>query len=152
MRYWIGVASKDHVSNGVAGGFCQLCHGKSQPLKRMSKGDWIIYYSPREQFQGKVPCQAFTAIGEVVGEDIYSVQMSPGFTPSRRDIRFYDCVNVPIRPLLRDLSFVKDKGKWGYVFRLGYLEISKTDFDLIATKMLRRPLESLSTISGNSQQ
>ncbi len=27
---------------GVAGGFCQLCHGKSGPLKQMSQGDWII--------------------------------------------------------------------------------------------------------------
>ena len=42
MRYWIGVASKDHVSRGVDGGFCQLCHGKAQPLKRMASGDWII--------------------------------------------------------------------------------------------------------------
>jgi hypothetical protein len=28
--YWIGVALKDHVLKGVAGGFCQLCHGKSK--------------------------------------------------------------------------------------------------------------------------
>ena len=30
--YWIGVASKDHVDHGVAGGFAQLNHGKAGPL------------------------------------------------------------------------------------------------------------------------
>ena len=72
MRYWIGVASKDHVSRGVDGGFCQLCHGKAQPLKRMASGDWIIYYSPKERFEDTLLCQAFTAIGEVVGDAVYT--------------------------------------------------------------------------------
>ena len=34
-RYWIGVASRDHVMRGVAGGFCQLGHGKAAPVKRL---------------------------------------------------------------------------------------------------------------------
>ncbi|WP_242596564.1 hypothetical protein [Enterococcus plantarum] len=34
MNSWIGVASKNNVEIGVAGGFCQLCHGKSAPLGR----------------------------------------------------------------------------------------------------------------------
>ncbi|MGG1220830.1 EVE domain-containing protein, partial [Priestia endophytica] len=28
IRYWVGVASRDHVMKGVQGGFAQLCHGK----------------------------------------------------------------------------------------------------------------------------
>ena len=31
-RYWIGVACREHVGRGVAGGFAQLCHGKAAPL------------------------------------------------------------------------------------------------------------------------
>lgn len=135
-RYWIGVASKDHVSRGVAGGFCQLGHGKAQPLKRMSVGDWIIYYSPKECFEDVTPCQKFTAIGEVVGADVYQFEMSPGFVPHRRDIRFLQAKDAPIRPLIEQLSFIKDKNKWGYVFRFGHVEIQKSDFDLIASMML----------------
>ena len=67
MRYWMGVASKDHVQHGITGGFCQLCHGKAQPLKHMQPGDWMVYYSPKEQFEATKPCQQFTAIGQVVG-------------------------------------------------------------------------------------
>ncbi len=35
MRYWIGVACKEHVLRGVTGGFCQVCHGKAAPLNHM---------------------------------------------------------------------------------------------------------------------
>jgi len=136
MRYWIGVASKDHVGRGVTGGFCQLCHGKAQPLKRMSIGDWIIYYSPKELFEEAVPCQMFTAIGEVTGAEVYPFEMYPGFVPHRRDIHFHRATEIPIRPLLEQLSFIRDKSKWGYAFRFGHLEIPKIDFELIASKML----------------
>lgn len=137
MRYWIGVASKDHVRRGVAGGFCQLCHGKSHPLKKMGQGDWIIYYSPKEQFGGDTPCQSFTAIGEVVGQQVYEVEMFPGFVPFRRDIRFVPAQDAPIRPLLDRLAFIQDKSRWGYAFRFGHFEISPGDFELIASHMLK---------------
>jgi hypothetical protein len=47
MKYWIIVASKDHLQRGLAGGFIQANHGKAAKLKRMSLGDWIIFYSPK---------------------------------------------------------------------------------------------------------
>jgi len=137
MRYWIGVASKDHVQRGITGGFCQLCHGKAQPLKRMQPGDWMVYYSPKEQFETPKPCQQFTAIGEVVGTEAYQFEMLAGFVPFRRDIQFInEAKPVDIRPLLQELSFIKDKSKWGYSFRYGHLEMTEADFKLIAECML----------------
>lgn len=137
MRYWIGVASREHVKKGTNEGFCQLCHGKAQPLKRMSIGDWIIYYSPKEIFQEKTPCQKFTAIGKVVGEEVYSFEMAPGFVPFRRDIEFIaSASDASIRPLIETLEFIKNKRSWGYSFRYGHLEINKNDFEIIAYEML----------------
>lgn len=137
MRYWIGVASKNHVQRGVEAGFCQFCHGKAQALKRMQQGDWMIYYSPKEEFETTKPCQQFTAIGEVIGTEVYPFAMSPEFTPFRRDIAFLAAAKpVEIHPLIQGLNFIKDKTKWGYVFRYGYLEISAVDFELIAQHML----------------
>ncbi|WP_244215264.1 EVE domain-containing protein [Pedobacter miscanthi] len=63
-KYWIIVASKDHVKNGIAEGFAQACHGKASPLKRMHKGDFIIYYSGKQTMGQPQPCQQFTAIGK----------------------------------------------------------------------------------------
>ncbi len=141
-RYWIGVASREHVGMGVAGGFCQLCHGKAQPLRRMSVGDWIVYYSPKEIMGQAASCQKFTAMGQVIGAEVYAFEMFPGFVPYRRDIQFVKATEAPIRPLLSKLSFIQDQSRWGYSFRLGHLEISKADFELIATAMLGPVLES----------
>ncbi len=122
---------------GVAGGFSQLCHGKAQPLKRMAVGDGLIYYSSKERFGEDMLCQQFTAIGEVIGSEIYPFEMFPGFVPYRRNIHFLAADDVPIRPLIAQLSFIKDKTHWGYAFRYGHLEIPRADFELIASKMIK---------------
>lgn len=134
-RYWIGVASKEHVQNGVIGGFCQVCHGKSRPLNCMGEGDWIIYYSPVLKFGGKEACQSFTAIGQINHGKPYTYPMSPDFVPWRRDVSFLKSLDAPIRPLLDDLSFIQDKQKWGFPFRRGCFEISRDDFEVIAYTM-----------------
>ena len=60
MRYWVGVASRDHVLLGVAGGFCQVCHGKQAPLAR------------------------------IVDDRVYQFRMAENFEPFRRDVVFQD--------------------------------------------------------------
>jgi EVE domain len=134
-RYWIGVASKDHVLQGVQGGFCQLCHGKNNPLKQLSAGDWIVYYSPRTAMNDGKIVQSFTAIGQILDQDPYLVDMDNGFTPYRRDVRFIDVEEISIRLLLADLSFIKNEQSWGYIFRFGLFEIPKSDFHIIAAAM-----------------
>jgi hypothetical protein len=63
-RYWILVASRDHVQTGVEEGICQASHGKEAPLKRMGEGDWVVFYSPKESYDGVEKCRKFTAIGK----------------------------------------------------------------------------------------
>jgi hypothetical protein len=133
-RYWIGVASRDHVLRGVAGGFAQLSHGKAAPLRRFDPGDWIVYYSPRETHPDGPPCQAFTALGRVSGE-LYQGDMGGGFQPSRVDVEFAGVTEAPIRPLLGRLGFIRDPARWGLPFRSGLLEVSAADFHEIARAM-----------------
>ena len=134
-RYWIGVASKAHIFQGVEGGFCQLCHGKNSAVSRLSSGDWIVYYSPRQEMKTGDPIQAFTALGQVLPGEPYSVQMSDDFVPSRRHVRFESVQEAAIKPLLPQLSFIKNKTAWGYVFRAGLIEIPEADFRRIADAM-----------------
>lgn len=135
MRYWVGVASAEHVSRGQHGGFCQLCHGKAQPLRRMSPGDGFVYYSPQFIFGSKEPCQQFTALGFVCGTQVYPFAMAEDFIPHRRDVNFLAAQPVSIRPLIEKLSFIRDKTKWGYAFRFGHFEINQADFFIIAQAM-----------------
>lgn len=134
-RYWIGVASQDHVQKGVEGGFCQLCHGKSNPLKRLHPNDWIVYYSPRAFVTDGEPLQAFTAVGRVLDSEPYLFDMGNGFIPYRRNVQFFPAQETPIRLLLDKLSFIKNKQFWGYMFRFGLLEIPESDFQVIVTAM-----------------
>lgn len=87
-KYWIIVASKDHVQHGVEQGIAQACHGKASPLKRMTKGDYVLYYSSKVAFDHTEKCQEFTAIGQVKDDEVYAFQMSENFTPFRRNIDF----------------------------------------------------------------
>jgi len=136
MKYWIVVASKDHVQHGLAGGFIQANHGKATPLKRMQAGDWVIFYSPKLEFGKPEKCQCFTAIVKVAGEDVYQHDMGDGFTPFRRSVRFLPSNDVSILPLIDDLTFIKDKTHWGASFRFGTLQIPEEDFRLIANRMI----------------
>jgi len=133
--YWVGVASRDHVQAGAAGGFCQLCHGKAAPLKRLAPGDRIVYYSPREGMRAGAPVQAFTAIGTVLDAPPRQVDLGGGFLPHRRDIRFYTAREAPIKPLLARLAFTRDRMSWGMAFRRGVFRIEAADYRLIAAAM-----------------
>ncbi|WP_371860416.1 EVE domain-containing protein [Paenibacillus lautus] len=135
-RYWIGVVSESHVKLGVEGGFAQLCHGKSAPLRRMREGDWLIYYSPRTNLKSGEALQAFTAMGQVVNDHVYEYHMTASFVPFRRDIRYVPSQEVKIARLLDRLSFTRGNRNWGYAFRYGHFEIKRGDFLVIAEAML----------------
>ena len=136
MRYWIVVVSKDHIARGVSGGFIQANHGKLGPLKRMAVGDWVICYSPKKNYTGNEPLQAFTAIGQVAGEEVYQHKMSDDFIPYRRNIKYLDCKETPIAPLIEYLDFIKNKSAWGYQFRFGFFDIPEGDFNLIKRELI----------------
>ena len=105
MRYWVNTVSRDHVQRGVAGGFTQADHGKDTRLKRMSKGDRIVFYSPRTEFPAGEALQRFTALGEIADDRPYQVEMKPDFHPWRRQVRFAASEEAPIHPLIESLEF-----------------------------------------------
>jgi len=88
MTYWINTVSADHVQRGVAGGFTQANHGKPDMLRKMSRDDWVIFYSPKTAFENGEPLQAFTAIGWIIDDEPYQAQMSPKFHPWRHNMEF----------------------------------------------------------------
>ncbi len=135
-RAWVGVVSRSHVLRGVAGGFAQLCHGRCGPLMKMSVGDWLVYYSPRADFPSGAPLRAFTALGRVVGESAYEVDMGRGFVPYRRDIAFVKGAReVALRELASTLEFVRGRPSWGMLARRGHFEIGLADLRRIAAAM-----------------
>lgn len=135
MKYWINTVSRDHVEAGIQGGFTQADHGKSTRLKRLTKGDLIAFYSPRTAYRNGAPLQSFTAIGKVVDDVPFQVEMTPHFHPWRRRLDFLKAEQTPIRPLIDCLDFITNKKQWGYPFRRGLFSVSPEDFRRIADAM-----------------
>lgn len=130
-RYWMGVGSKDHVEVGVAGGFCQLNHGKERPLNRMQRHDWLIYYSPKRCLKGSEAYQCFTAVGQIQGE-AYQVEMAPGFIPYRKDIRYAEIADdLPLKAVATNPEWQAIRGQ----LRFGHFEISEELFRFISSAM-----------------
>ena len=136
---WVAVASAKHVRLGRGGGFMQVCHGKSGPLRRIRPGDRVVYYSPTISFGGKDRLQAFTALGTVLPGDPYEFDMGADFRPFRRDVAWdADTGDAPIAPLLDRLSFTAGRANWGYALRFGLLQVTSQDMELIFAAMCRQ--------------
>lgn len=135
MTNWINTVSRDHVEVGVRARFTQANHGKPNMLHRMTRGDWIIFYSPTSEYPDGGPLQAFTAIGRVADDEPYQAKVKPDFHPWRRNVDFLECTETPIRPLIDQLDFIQDKGRWGSKFRFGVFTIDDHDLDVIRSAM-----------------
>jgi len=134
-RYWINTISLEHVLLGVAGGFMQADHGRDTRLRRLARGDGIVFYSPRTAMRSGDPLQRFTALGAIADDEPFEVEMGPGFHPWRRLVDFEQVGQAPIRPLLPALGFVTDEQRWGMPFRRGLFETTAGDFAVIAGAM-----------------
>tara|TARA_R110000751_G_scaffold79043_3_gene159473 strand:+ start:179 stop:607 length:429 start_codon:yes stop_codon:yes gene_type:complete len=136
-RYWMGVACEQHARAGRDGGFAQLGHGKQSAVRGLKKGDWIVYYSPREKIDGGAPVRAFTTLGQITSETPYQADQSMGFHPHRVDVDYLlTTVPAPIQPLLEALELTRGrKANWGIVMRGAKRELSETDFRSIAVAM-----------------
>ncbi len=135
QRHWIGTVSREHVLIGVAGGFAMMNHGKLAPLKRLSPGDGLIYYSPKDAWPDGAPLKAFTAIGTVGDLPPYAAEMRTGQTGYRIDIDWLTARETPISQLTDSLEFTR--GNWGMLARRGLFEVSGTDFQTIRAAMLQ---------------
>ena len=133
MTGWLGVVSRTHVQRGVSGGFAQVCHGKAAPLRRMQTGDWMIYYSPTMEMGGEA-LRNFTALGEVVDDEVFQHDMGGGFVPFRRRIRYAPAREISLAALEDQLDLCAQPN-WGMVLRRGHLKLSPRDLATIAGAM-----------------
>lgn len=131
-KFWIGVVSKEHVLRGVEGGFCQVCHGKKAPLNRMKKGDYLLYYSPKYQMNDQEKLQAFTAVGKILDDTAYQVEMFEDFFPFRREVSYYQPVkDCPIEQVRQHPQW----RQYASQLRYGHFEVSKDFFLYVFDQM-----------------
>jgi hypothetical protein len=134
---WMGVASAQHARGGREGGFAQLGHGKHIAVKSLKRGDWIVYYSPREGMGEGASVQAFTTIGRVTSDAPYRVEQAMDFKPYRVDVDYLKAAEpTPIKPLLHELRLTRELGaNWGMVMRGSKRRLHEADMRRIAKAM-----------------
>jgi hypothetical protein len=135
--HWLGVVSRAHVELGVAGGFAQLCHGRAASLRRMRAGDWLVYYSATAERGGHERVQAFTALGQLVDDRVYEVDLGD-WRPHRRDVRYEPVGPVSLASLASQLHLTAQP-HWGFALRRGHLPLDAHDFALIAAALRKAP-------------
>jgi hypothetical protein len=137
-KYWIGVASRNHILRGAAAGMFGIGHGKRQPLEQMAPGDKIVFYAPKidhTKTSKDNVFQKFKGFGTLLDEPIFSEEVA-GTCAFRRKIQFEGVdKEVAIQELMPQLDFIPNKAKWGFPFLRGYVEISQKDWDLIINQL-----------------
>ncbi len=113
-KYFLICASRDHVLKSIEGGFAQAGHGRKDFMSKPSKGDWVVYYSAKDEFEKGKPLQKFTAIGQIIDDEPYQPNAHSEFKPYRRNVTFKERREADIRPLIEHLDFIKNKKRWGF--------------------------------------
>ncbi|WP_226782608.1 EVE domain-containing protein [Oceaniglobus trochenteri] len=136
-RHWIGVATQDHITAAVSGGFVQLGHGRHSEVAALSQGDLIAFYATRERMGAGPSVQAFTALARITSDLPVKVDQGGGFHPFRHGARFAELAEpAPIRPLLERLALTQGRGKaWGMALRRSLIGVTQDDFAVIARAM-----------------
>jgi hypothetical protein len=122
----------------MEGGYLQINSGLRASIEKFGVGDKMIFYSPKDinnpaKSRG---IQKFTAIGTVLNENIYRIEISSSVKPFRRDMEFERVKALEVYRVLKDLDFIEDKRKWRETFeRRQLFEISEKDFEVIAGAM-----------------
>lgn len=141
VRYWLAVVHRDHVRRGVEQGIAQVNHGSRAGIQRMSPGDGLVYYSPKDAYPDGSPLRAFTAIGRIADGAPWQAAPVAMLTrgevrPWRRRVEYVDgAAETPIAPLLPVLELTRETPNWGWLMRRGLLEMTPHDFAVIAGEM-----------------
>ena len=78
-RYYVNTVSRDHVQRGVAAGFTQANHGRPAGLKRLTRGDLIVFYSPKTAFEGEAPIRPLIdALGFLIDKQLWGMPFRRG--------------------------------------------------------------------------
>lgn len=134
MAFLIGVAHQAQVEIAKSRGFVAFSHGREAAVRNLSSGDKVIYYSPKSDFDG-TPVRCFTAHATVTADAPHEVEFTPQKQAFVRGASFDDVREIPVKPMLEDLSFIKNPKHWGMAFRQGKFSIPEPDYRRITTAM-----------------
>lgn len=129
--YWMCVVSRADAHLAQREGRLRLSAASERRVRRLSEGDGVLLYSPREGNRRGAVVRRFTAVGTVVTGTAYQLGDDPHGSWCR-DVRFDEVRDeVEVAPLLERLSFVRPGAGWGVAFRPGFVRVAEADHRLV---------------------
>lgn len=135
-KYYIACFSKDHLETATQKGIIELEHATEKPLEKLHINDKIVVYSSKYKMtDSHSTLESFTAIGNIISDEIEEIEITANFTAYVKRIDYFLEKDVPIAPLVEKLGFIHNKSHWGFSLIRGFVEISESDYNLIYTQM-----------------
>lgn len=143
-KNWIVVTTEDNFAISIKHNIIGVSFWRRSILMSVKKGDNLVFYITRKRAGYRYPhervCE-FASIGVVVGTPFESQEEiwegPPGEVyPYRVQVKIYKSkTRVRVSKVVNQLSFIKNKERWGVSFLASMREISDNDFKTIK-KML----------------
>jgi EVE domain len=136
MRHWINVVPLSHVATFLKAGNMAVKNGVKPGVHFLSRGDSVIFYSPRRKgVLRSTPVREFTAHG-IVTDDLPYLNEPPDsssqFQRFRRNVKYSSNLKrVDVRELVHQLDFIRSKDKWESTLDRSLFEIPEMDYKLI---------------------
>jgi predicted RNA-binding protein len=106
---------------------------KAARVKSFRPGDLVIFYVPRESLISNKRVGKFIGLAEIKEESHKSSEpvWNNGLFPYRVRIELLSHDSCEIKPLIKALTFIKNKNSWGATFLGGIVKVPADDFEKI---------------------
>ncbi|MDT9594135.1 hypothetical protein RDV89_13715 [Nocardioides zeae] len=129
--HWVCVISRGDAHLAQQEGRLRLPASSEARARRLSAGDGVLLYSPREGNRSGPRVRRFTAVGRVRDDGAYQVD-GDVHRSWCRDVDFEEIEGeAEAEPLIERLSFVRPGPGWGVVFRPGFVAVQADDFEVV---------------------
>lgn len=137
--YWIVTITLDNLDLAKEHGVVGVPGKRRRLISKMAEGDIIVFYVSKKKAGSqdyKHTVSEFGPIMQVVGKvyhDDDPMWHSKGDEtyPWRRRITLILDASVKAANVVRRLSFIQDKPRWGLFFVTGVREISRDDYEIL---------------------
>ena len=133
MKYWILALPREHIEHCMKVGTFGM--KRKGHLEKMTKGDKVVLFATKEA--------KILGFGEVTKEyyvddaKVFLAQTVRDVFPDRiqfKSNKLPKDQEIDFKPLVWDLSFIKNPSYWGAHFVSGMCEIPEKDYNLLRSK------------------
>jgi predicted RNA-binding protein len=137
MNYWVFSITEDNLQIALRERVIGFTESAARRSGSLAMSDQVTFYVPRQKLASNILVRKFIGRAEITSATYRSDEQiwKGGTFPIRIDITPLSTKCCDVKPLINDLTFIKNKHYWGAHFMNTILKIPAADFDLIQKSM-----------------